>query len=75
MASLPPRLASALLIPPRSSPSLRQYGVDTAHTRAHRASYLPRQQLEAETSKEADQWHTKGKGWQLELVDKGLKKD
>jgi len=55
--------------------SIRQYGVNTAHTRAHRASYLPKQQLEAETSREADQWSTKGKGWQLELVDKGLKKD
>lgn len=48
------------------------YGVDTAHTRAHRATYLPKQQLDDPTLPGADQW-TQGKGWQFEVADSGLK--
>jgi hypothetical protein len=48
------------------------YGVDTAHTRAHRATYLPKQQLDNPTLPGADQW-TQGKGWQFEVADSGLK--
>jgi hypothetical protein len=58
----------------RSSLTLirRMYGVDTAHTRAHRATYLPKQQLDNPTLPGADQW-TQGKGWQFEVADSGLK--